>query len=83
MQLEFFIHGALCVSYSGQCYLSHAVTGRSANRGECAQLCRLLHCRDHCRMGVTQYQWAPGEHVIDVAVAIHIEQVCACAFLDE
>ncbi len=39
--LECFIHGALCVSYSGQCYLSHAVTGRSANRGECAQLCRL------------------------------------------
>jgi collagenase-like PrtC family protease len=39
--LEFFIHGALCVSYSGQCYLSYAETGRSANRGECAQLCRL------------------------------------------
>ncbi len=40
-KLEFFIHGALCVSYSGQCYISHAQTGRSANRGECAQLCRL------------------------------------------
>jgi collagenase-like PrtC family protease len=39
--LEFFVHGALCVSYSGQCYLSYAHTGRSANRGECAQLCRL------------------------------------------
>lgn len=39
--LEAFVHGALCVSYSGQCYLSAAVTGRSANRGECAQLCRL------------------------------------------
>ncbi|MGL4205677.1 MAG: peptidase U32 family protein, partial [Aeromonadaceae bacterium] len=39
--LEFFIHGALCVSYSGQCYISHALTGRSANRGECAQICRL------------------------------------------
>jgi putative protease len=39
--LEFFIHGALCVSYSGQCYISHAHTGRSANRGECSQLCRL------------------------------------------
>ena len=39
--LEFFIHGALCVSYSGQCYISHAHTGRSANRGECAQACRL------------------------------------------
>jgi len=39
--LEVFVHGALCVSYSGQCYLSQAITGRSANRGECAQLCRL------------------------------------------
>lgn len=39
--LEFFIHGALCVSYSGQCYLSHATTERSANRGECSQACRL------------------------------------------
>ena len=39
--LEFFVHGALCVSYSGQCYLSHARTGRSANRGDCSQACRL------------------------------------------
>ena len=39
--LEFFVHGALCVSYSGQCYLSHAHTGRSANRGDCSQACRL------------------------------------------
>ncbi|QDX80269.1 collagenase-like protease [Denitratisoma sp. DHT3] len=39
--LEFFIHGALCVAYSGQCYISHAHTGRSANRGECSQACRL------------------------------------------
>lgn len=39
--LEAFVHGALCVSYSGQCYLSAAIAGRSANRGECAQCCRL------------------------------------------
>lgn len=39
--LEVFVHGALCVSYSGQCYLSTALSGRSANRGECAQYCRL------------------------------------------
>jgi len=38
--LESFVHGALCVSYSGQCYLSQYLTGRSANRGECAQVCR-------------------------------------------
>ena len=39
--LEYFVHGALCVSYSGQCYLSHVIGGRSANRGACAQPCRL------------------------------------------
>ena len=39
-EVETFIHGALCVSYSGQCYLSHYIGGRSANRGECAQACR-------------------------------------------
>lgn len=39
--LEVFVHGALCVSYSGQCYVSEACFGRSANRGECAQFCRL------------------------------------------
>lgn len=38
--LEFFVHGALCVAYSGQCYISHAMTGRSANRGSCSQECR-------------------------------------------
>jgi putative protease len=41
IELEFFVHGALCVCYSGQCYLSEATQGRSANRGECAQPCRL------------------------------------------
>ena len=39
-ELEFFIHGALCVGYSGECYLSQQLAGRSANRGVCAQACR-------------------------------------------
>lgn len=39
--VEAFVHGALCVSYSGACYASYCATGRSANRGECAQICRL------------------------------------------
>jgi len=43
VQLEAFIHGALCVSYSGQCYISEAMCGRSANRGQCAQYCRLAY----------------------------------------
>jgi putative protease len=41
VELEAFVHGALCVSYSGQCYMSEANCGRSANRGQCAQYCRL------------------------------------------
>lgn len=41
VELECFVHGALCVCVSGQCYLSAALNGRSANRGECAQPCRL------------------------------------------
>lgn len=43
IELECFIHGALCVSYSGQCYLSRSIGQRSANRGECAQPCRKLY----------------------------------------
>ncbi|MDP2962513.1 MAG: U32 family peptidase, partial [Sulfurimicrobium sp.] len=39
--IEHFVHGALCVAFSGQCYISHAQTGRSANRGDCSQACRL------------------------------------------
>lgn len=41
VELEVFVHGALCVSYSGQCYASHYCFNRSANRGECAQFCRM------------------------------------------
>jgi putative protease len=41
IELEAFVHGALCVSFSGQCYMSEANCGRSANRGQCAQYCRL------------------------------------------
>ncbi len=42
-ELEFFVHGALCVSLSGQCYMSKAITNRSANRGECSQPCRMKY----------------------------------------
>jgi len=51
LELECFIHGSLCVGYSGQCYLSYALGGRSGNRGQCAQPCRknydLLDARDN------------------------------------
>ena len=40
VELEVFVHGAMCISYSGRCYLSSYLTGRDGNRGECAQICR-------------------------------------------
>jgi len=43
IRLECFVYGALCVSYSGQCFMSQAINNRSANRGECAQMCRLSY----------------------------------------
>lgn len=43
IELEAFVHGALCVSYSGRCYISEVLAGRSANRGACAQLCRMAY----------------------------------------
>ena len=48
-ELEFFVHGALCVCYSGQCYMSEYITGRSANRGECIQACRSLYDLEDAR----------------------------------
>src|SRR5690606_9843798 len=43
MPLESFVHGALCVAYSGQCLTSESLGGRSANRGQCAQACRMTY----------------------------------------
>jgi collagenase-like PrtC family protease len=53
--LEYFIHGALCVAFSGQCYISHADTGRSANRGDCGQACRLPYTLTDGQGGVVAY----------------------------
>jgi collagenase-like PrtC family protease len=53
--LEYFIHGALCVAFSGQCYISHADTGRSANRGNCSQACRLPYTLTDAQGGVVAY----------------------------
>lgn len=54
--LEFFIHGALCVAFSGQCNISHAQTGRSANRGDCSQACRLPYTLKDERGAVVAYE---------------------------
>ncbi len=64
-ELEVFVHGALCVSYSGQCFSSEAWGGRSANRGQCAQACRLpyeLIVDDELRpLGAARYLLSPGD----------------------
>jgi putative protease len=65
VELEVFVHGALCVSYSGQCFSSEAWGGRSANRGQCAQACRLsydLIVDDQPRdLGPYRYLLSPGD----------------------
>jgi 23S rRNA 5-hydroxycytidine C2501 synthase len=62
LELEFFVHGALCVSFSGQCYFSQAAMGRSANRGECAQMCRLPYTLTDGRGNVL----ASNKHVLSL-----------------
>jgi U32 family peptidase len=57
-QLEVFVHGALCMCYSGQCHLSRAIGGRSANRGECAQPCRLPYTDEN---GTEGYHLSPKD----------------------
>ncbi|GAA5512248.1 hypothetical protein Dcar01_00962 [Deinococcus carri] len=65
MELETFVHGALCVSYSGQCFSSEAWGGRSANRGQCAQACRLpyemLVDGEQRDLGDARYLLSPGD----------------------
>src|SRR6185436_16838145 len=79
--LEIFVHGALCVSYSGQCFSSEAWGGRSANRGRCAQACRLpyeLMVDDELKpLGDERYLLSPGDlfalhqvpEIIDVGIS--------------
>ncbi len=55
IEVEVFVHGALCVSHSGQCLFSSLVGGRSGNRGECAQPCRLPFCAADCARGKETY----------------------------
>ena len=75
--LEIFVHGALCVAYSGQCFSSEAWGGRSANRGQCAQACRLPY--EMLVDGVTKpladarYLLSPG----DLSALRHVPQIVA------
>jgi 23S rRNA 5-hydroxycytidine C2501 synthase len=62
IELESFIHGALCVSYSGQCYASYAIGGRSGNRGQCAQPCR----RPYRLLDAAGQTLAAGRHLLSL-----------------
>jgi len=69
IEIETFVHGALCISYSGQCLFSSMVGGRSANRGKCAQACRL------------PYQLLQNDKVIDNGYLLSPRDLCGLDFL--
>ncbi|MBO4365680.1 MAG: U32 family peptidase [Eggerthellaceae bacterium] len=79
LDVETFAHGALCVCYSGQCFMSSLIGGRSANRGMCAQACRLpyeLHNK-----AVRKVLDAPGEHLLspkDLCTAQLLPELVSC-----
>ena len=82
IELEYFVHGALCVCYSGQCYMSYAIGGRSGNRGECAQPCR----RRYTLVDAQGNTIAENQHLLslrDLCLAGDIEdliQAGVCSF---
>ncbi len=82
LPVEVFVHGALCVAYSGQCLTSEALGGRSANRGECAQACRMpyeLVCDGELvEMGATKYLVSPQDLAAYDLVPTLIEMGVAC-----
>ena len=72
IELEAFVHGALCVSYSGQCYISRMMTGRSGNRGECAQICRTRF----------DLQDANGKTLIRSKHLLSLKDMCRADYID-
>lgn len=72
IEIETFIHGALCVSYSGQCYLSRAIGSRSANRGECAQPCRKKYTLVDSKGKI----YAENKHLLS------LKDFCAAKYID-
>ena len=74
IEIETFIHGALCVSYSGQCFFSSMVGGRSGNRGRCAQPCRLPY-------ELIEKTTKPSEKSIDKGYLISPRDLCALDFI--
>ena len=77
MDLEVFVHGALCMSYSGQCLMSAALFGRSGNRGECAQPCRMRYALiERDEKGERQIE-TPGEYLLSPRDLMTIDQLPA------
>ena len=73
IELEAFVHGALCVSYSGQCHISRMMTGRSGNRGECAQICRTRF----------DLQDSNGKTLIHNKHLLSLKDMCRADYLEE
>ena len=81
-ELEFFVHGALCVCYSGECFLSEHLTDRSANRGACIQACRSLYDLEDAS-GKTLVRNYPLLSLKDLSLAGHIAELAEagiCSF---
>ena len=73
IELEAFVHGALCVCYSGQCYISRMMTGRSGNRGECAQICRTRF----------DLQDANGKTLVHNKHLLSLKDMCRAGYLED
>jgi putative protease len=74
IRLEVFVHGSLCTSFSGQCYISQALSGRSANRGECAQYCRL----PYTLLDASGHVLSSNRHLLslkDLNLSEHLEEL--------
>ncbi len=84
IELEAFIHGAMCISYSGRCLISNHFTGRDANRGACAQPCRWVYNiaeEKRPEMPLTMEQGENGTFIFgskDLCMIEHIPQLCEC-----
>ena len=79
LELEAFVHGAMCMAYSGRCFLSAYLTGRSANRGECVQSCRWrYHLVEETRPG----SYLPVEEEADGAAILSSHDLNCLSFLD-
>lgn len=81
IEIEAFIHGALCISYSGQCLFSSMVGGRSGNRGKCAQPCRLPYSLVEKHENLNQVSNEKSEKVLDKGHILSPKDLCSLEYL--